>query len=439
MHEGNVAALGRRLWAWLFPPPVEALYRAALAGLPSGGGLRLRLRLDAPELAALPWELGYDPVRGRFPALSAATPVVRYVPLPYRPGLLAGPAPLNILFVGASPADLDPLDVQIEKDLLLAALADYRDKGRVVVDALPEPATVEALQDALRGGHRALHFSGHGQAGHLLLEDEDRFSHPVGADALAMLLGDSGVALAVLNACDSGTQPGGPFAGVAPALVRAGLPAVVAMQAPMPDRSARAFARSLYAALAGGWPLDAAVTEGRKAVALAVGLNAPDWAMPVLYLRAPDGMLWEFDKDAEPKEGRVDESGDVYENITISGGVVGAIGGRGHRIRQGTGVGAESPSHERATSEFDLAVVRDLLLAAFTASDLRRLSLYASNAELRPLVQEFGTSDGLSAMADKTVEFCVTRDLLPALLQEVRRANPRQYARYAAKLRGRGH
>jgi hypothetical protein len=347
---GDLAEQGEALWEWLFPPPVERLYRAALATVAPSGGVRLRLRIDPPELAVLPWEMAYDPERGCFPALSTRTPVVRYVGLPFRPTPLASPTPVRILFVSSSPHGLPRLDVAGEKARLLDALADLLSGERVVVDVLEGRATVEALQDALRGDYRILHFGGHGRAGTLLLEEEDGLAHPVGAEALAVLLGDSGVSLAVLNACETGAQAGGPFAGVAPSLVRAGLPAVVAMQAPMPDASAKRFSRTLYAALADGLSLDAAVTEGRKAVALYTGMDQPDWAIPVLYLRAPDGVLWALadEKEAEAETPRASPTGDVYENITISGGVVGAVGGRGHRIEQRIPPAAEDESAGRA-------------------------------------------------------------------------------------------
>jgi len=333
-HSGdNLVTLGTRLWSWLFPPPAEVLYRAALAALPPNAGLRLRLRIDPPELHLIPWELAYDPVRGAFTALNARTPMVRYMPLSFRPSPLTGPSPLRILFVASAPRDLPPLDAATEKSRLLTALEGLLSEGRVVVDTLEGRPTVEALQDALRHGARITHFSGHGRAGFLALEDEDGWAHWVSADGLAVLLGDSGVGLALLNACETGAQPGGPFGGVAPALVRAGLPAVVAMQAPMPDESAVHFARNFYAALADGLPVDTAVTEGRKAVALTLGMNQPDWAIPVLYLRAPDGVLWDFGTEQEAREESV-RAGDVYEGITITGGVVGAIGGRRHHIKQ---------------------------------------------------------------------------------------------------------
>lgn len=83
---------------------------------------------------------------------------------------------------------------------------------------------------------------------------------------------------------------------------------------------------------------------------------------------------------------------------------------------------------------YDLAVVRELLLAAFTAADLRRVFLYTSHADLRSLGQQFSPGDGLADMADKTIQYCVNRELLSDLLAEVERANPRMYARYAPQL-----
>ena len=98
------------------------------------------------------------------------------------------------------------------------------------------------------------------------------------------------------------------------------------------------------------------------------------------------------------------------------------------------GITAESTAAADAGG-WDLAAVRDLLLAAFTAEDLRRLSLYTSNAHLRPLSQAFSPNDGLATMVDRTITFCQARDLLPDLLREVERANPRQYATFAQRLR----
>ena len=89
-------------------------------------------------------------------------------------------------------------------------------------------------------------------------------------------------------------------------------------------------------------------------------------------------------------------------------------------------------SHE--SQSYNMAAVRDLLLEAFTAEDLRRLFLYTENRALRPLLAEFSPGDGLAAMVDKTITFCRTRALLPDLLGEVQQARPRLYARFADRL-----
>lgn len=80
-----------------------------------------------------------------------------------------------------------------------------------------------------------------------------------------------------------------------------------------------------------------------------------------------------------------------------------------------------------------LAVIRDLLLAAFTADDLRRLFLYSAGP-LHAVGDRFAPGDGLEAMVEKAVTYCHKQGLLPALLAEVQAANPAQYAHFAARL-----
>jgi hypothetical protein len=77
-------------------------------------------------------------------------------------------------------------------------------------------------------------------------------------------------------------------------LVRSGLPAVVAMQRHIKDSLAVAFSRGFYGALANAWPVDAAVQEGRRGIMAALGNDWQgriDWAIPTLYMRAPDGVI----------------------------------------------------------------------------------------------------------------------------------------------------
>ena len=83
---------------------------------------------------------------------------------------------------------------------------------------------------------------------------------------------------------------------------------------------------------------------------------------------------------------------------------------------------------------YELAAIRDMLLAALTTDDLRRLVLYTSRPALKPLIHELSPGDGLAAMTEKTITYCHKQDCLGDLLAEVKKANPRQYARFESQL-----
>jgi TPR repeat protein len=128
----------------------------------------------------------------------------------------------------------------------------------------------------------------------LLLEEPDGRPHLVSGTVFATWLTDEPLRLVFLNACKSGTTAttgsAHPFAGVASALIRGGVPAVVAMQFPITDDAATEFARTFYERIAQNFPVDGAVAEGRKA--LYSDEERAEWATPVLYLRGKDGRLF---------------------------------------------------------------------------------------------------------------------------------------------------
>ena len=63
------------------------------------------------------------------------------------------------------------------------------------------------------------------------------------------------------------------------------------MQQDVHDMTARRFAEEFYAALAEGKVLDACVGAGRRRLHEE---DNPEWGLPVLYLRAADGRLFDF-------------------------------------------------------------------------------------------------------------------------------------------------
>ena len=297
----NTQTFGSQLFDALLTGEVRTVYdRSRQAVASSGEGLRIRLRVNAPELATVPWEFLYDPRAGEFLALSRLTPIVRYLELPLGEQALAVKPPLRILGMIAGPSDAPPLDVAREKARLEQAVQPLQAKGQIELVWLEDPSW-RGLQAAMQAGPwHVFHFVGHAAFdpnsgdGILLLAGDDGRSARISASQLAGLLGDHRtLRLAVLNACEGarGSEQSR-FSSIAAGLVRRGLPAVLAMQYEISDRAAIEFTSSFYAALAAGLPIDAATSEARKAIDLALA-GSLEWGTPLLTMRTPDGMLWD--------------------------------------------------------------------------------------------------------------------------------------------------
>lgn len=182
-----------------------------------------------------------------------------------------------------------------------------------------EGQTWRDLQREMRPGHgpwHIFHFAGHGSfdanadEGMVMLADDEGRAHPFRATELGRLLADhKPLRLAVLNACEGGRgSERDIFSSTASILVQRGLPAVLAMQYEITDRAAIELTRAFYEALADGLPVDAAVAEARKSVSLSVA-NTFEWGTPVLYMRSPDGVLFELsERPVAPEAARKPET-----------------------------------------------------------------------------------------------------------------------------------
>ena len=82
--------------------------------------------------------------------------------------------------------------------------------------------------------------------------------------------------------------------------------------------------------------------------------------------------------------------------------------------------------------EYDIATIRQLLLAAFIPEELHRFCY--DHPTFRPIVDLFGPGLGKADMVDRVVEYCDRHVLLDELLAEVKQVNPRQYARFESAL-----
>lgn len=312
--------IGRRLFESLAVGDVARSLFTALGRVREGdaSGLRLRLVMDpgdstVAEVAALPWELLFDPRHHGFLARSPDTPLVRVLPVSTARRLRPGHLPLRVLVAHANPRDTESLDTEEEAREIRDALTALDDRVRVeVTEATGPGALLGRLRD---GGFHVLHFIGHGDfdassgQGRLLFGGTTRLANAVSGRTLAsMLQGLADLRLVVLNACDTARferrEGLDPYSGVAPALVRGGLPAVVAMQLPISDRAAIAFSGALYQALADGRPVDLAVARGRQAIRAEQEYEDFEWAAPSLFLQVPDGRI--LDLRPPPRVGRKD-------------------------------------------------------------------------------------------------------------------------------------
>jgi hypothetical protein len=292
---------GGELYRALFKSAILSSFRGSVDEADrQGRGLRLRLRLNGtPELADLPWEYLYDATLNRFIALGRQTPILRYLELPATISTLTVRLPLRVLVIVSSPKGVSELNSSDEWRRLKQALAPLEKQGKLVLERL-QGATLGALQQRLREQDaHILHFIGHGgfdasaQDGILLFEDEDGLRNPVTGAYLGVLLRNHPpLRLVVANACDGArSSQSDPFAGVAQSLVQQGVPAVIAMQFEISDEAARIFSSNFYSAISNGYPVDAAVVEARAAIFVG-GLGA-EWGTPVLFMRAPDGRLFD--------------------------------------------------------------------------------------------------------------------------------------------------
>jgi hypothetical protein len=326
----EMISLGKELGDSLFPPRARWFLDQSRGMLGDDEGLRIRLRLETYALADLPWEYAYisllDTPAGQksaigFLVLDRRTSLVRYEVLGQSPGTLhpvgAGPLRMVVLLADPRVREYHELDLEAELGNIQKTVGDVPD---IQLDPYMH-TTRQILLDAVQKGNaHLLHFAGHGEfqgdqgqaygtvegEGYLVLEGNGK-ADLFDADTLALLLRGRGVRLAVLGACETGRRDGvNAWTGVVPALTRAGIPAVVGNQYRIKDKNAITFSRSFYRALTGGESIDAAVTDGRQAIFALSGAADRDWGVPVLHLRAEEGVL--FPKPKEPPVAKLDKS-----------------------------------------------------------------------------------------------------------------------------------
>jgi tetratricopeptide (TPR) repeat protein len=310
--------------------------------------LRMEITSGIAEAASIPWELMRDPQLDSAIALRVQS-FVRVQSNPNLNFVLVPPADegrIRLLYIVCRPGGGNEVELRAVANRLLQGLGE--DLARFDITAL-RPPTYKQLQKVLTDAKAAgrpyhiVHFDGHGcyedlsktpladwlkaisplalggqnsgKHGYLLFEHPESKDNirPVSGGELGQLLHDNGVAVLVLNACQSAmheavaeTKPAAgnvhdevrAIGSLAQAVIDQGIPAVLGMRYSVFVVTAAQYIGQLYAALAQGRPFGQAASEGRKHLARNperwVGLQPrplQDWFVPVVYEADPIHLL----------------------------------------------------------------------------------------------------------------------------------------------------
>jgi CHASE2 domain-containing sensor protein len=322
--------VGTHLHRWLFSGPVKTRFDQEYGKVKDDPdcGLRIRLTINPPMLAALPWELLYNPELKRFLATWEKTLLTRQIPVSVSATNmeLTVLKPLRVLV--AIP-NYTGLSQDTEEEVVREAFEKLTRKGFVELHFLKDKVTTASLMDELKERrYHIFHFIGHGcfdldkNAGYLQLnrdeddrDDEASFDPTLtSSQTLKFLRSDifadifqnhPTMKLIVLNSCQGGQiSTTRPLTGFAPDLCSRDIPAIVAMQYPIFDDTSVIFAKNLYGKLCKGYArgiIDVAVTHARNSIHVKRRGDV-DFATPVLFMNSSTGLIFDLGDEDTPPE-----------------------------------------------------------------------------------------------------------------------------------------
>jgi hypothetical protein len=364
-YETDPEAYGLALFQALFTGEMLRAYEraTAIAETESNGSLRVRLWVDedAVELHAVPWERMYHIHKGTPVPLgaSALTPFSRYTSLETSEPEPITEEPLRMLLAVSNPENLPgnlaSVDVANEVENIFNSLNGLIRKKALVISIMPGvsglPATLR--QEMTKMGVKIVdgpvnlftisphlinthifHFIGHGgyrrksgrdgQVAIYLEKPDGSFQASVDDEVVSMFTALGKPPHCVfLQSCETARREvdaTSPFVGLGPKLVRAGIPALVAMQRAVPMDLARLFAGEFYTRLTEHGEVDRALNQARL---VAFNKKYADWSIPILFMRIRSGRL--FGEEKEPLTQRVTKVWPVAISLSVVAVLLGAV------------------------------------------------------------------------------------------------------------------
>jgi CHAT domain len=318
LNQGKVSqrreleVLGRLLYEALFNGEMATFFELCL-----GEARKAKERLvvllsfeeEAADLADLPWEYLYNARADSPYFLSTHIDLVlsRYVSpgktSPQEKELEKSPLRILIVFSNAEGKDLMPVGAE----QVVQVIKEEAGRYPIQIDILDKPTINNFLEKIDETKPHVVHFIGYGRFNNkekvteiALLDDDEKSARWVKDDEFAYYFVQMHwfPRLVLLHLCESATTMNSDtftasFSRLAPQLTRANVPAVVAMQYPLPNNAAVAFSKVFYRALAKGESIDTAVQDRRWRITTSVS-NVYDNRMfctPVLYARNYGGII----------------------------------------------------------------------------------------------------------------------------------------------------
>ncbi len=330
----NLVDLGQQLYSGLFQGNLRDSWTCA-RGIAQHRRevLQLRLGLKGRRLPRLPWEVLHAGDR----PIATGTDVIfsRYQPgtsLFKQTRRLPSTGPLKILMAIASPNDRDSLQLkrevlQLQQELQNRTASPLKNgwyAPEIELTILEQPDREQLTQALEQGHYQVLHYAGHSglgaRGGELyLVSNRTGLTETLSGDDLAGLLVNNGIQMAVFNSCRSAygdpSDPAGdsPDRNLTEALVKRGIPAVLAMAERIPDDVALNLTRLFYRNLNQGYPVDLSLNRARAGLISAYGSHQLYWALPILYQHPEfDGYLTGTPAQNAPSESLV-------QNLMASG------------------------------------------------------------------------------------------------------------------------
>lgn len=290
--------IGTTLFESLFQKDVYVLYKKSLTDLQkTAGPVPIKLYVEPPELAYVPWEALYD-AKGLFHLCCyGPTPFARTASLNDVDLYIYERLPIRILGVISAPRafigtrfEINAAAEQAALNLAIQPLADVK-------LCWTSSGTISELTRRLAQGDSGqrwdvLLFIGHGFERNIVMEEEGGSGvELLRADVLMGFLSQPlGPKLVILNSCRGATvEDGDRFSSTAETLVRGGrIASVVAMQFDISDLMATEFTPAFFRNLMLGVPIQQAMYLTRLQLQ---NRGFSEWITPVLYMQNKNGLV----------------------------------------------------------------------------------------------------------------------------------------------------